>query len=110
MKAVWHDQTIAESNHTIVIEGNHYFPPESVNSEFLQKSTTTSECPWKGSASYYNVVDGGNSNKDASWYYHQPKKSALEIVKKDFSNYIAFLARRRSQFLIRYRRFHTFLD
>jgi len=79
MKAIWNNQVIAESNETLVIEGNHYFPLEYVNKEFLQSSDTQSTCPWKGLASYYTLAVSGKENKDAAWYYPQPKDAAEEI-------------------------------
>ncbi len=85
MKAIWNDKIIADSNKTIVIEGNHYFPLESVKKEFLLDSTTHSTCPWKGKASYYSLKVEGKDNKDAAWYYPEPKDAAKEI-----KNYIAF--------------------
>lgn len=84
MKAIWNGQVIAESDKTIKIEGNQYFPPESINLEFFSKSKTNTVCPWKGSASYYDVVVDGKTNKDAAWYY--PKPSALaEHIKGYFA-------------------------
>ncbi len=85
MKAVWNNKTIAESNETIVVEGNHYFPPDSVNKDFLQTSETHTICGWKGTASYYDVVADGKNNKDAAWYYPEAKDDAKEI-----ENYVAF--------------------
>ena len=85
MKAIWKDKVLAESDKTIVIEGNHYFPPESVNKEYFQDSGTHTLCPWKGTASYYTVVVNGEENKDASWYYPDPKEAAAEI-----KDYVAF--------------------
>ncbi|MGH9899400.1 MAG: DUF427 domain-containing protein [Pyrinomonadaceae bacterium] len=79
MKAIWNDTLIAESNDTIVVEGNHYFPPDSVNKTYLQENSTHSVCPWKGTASYYNVVVDGEVNKDAAWYYPQPSDAAQNI-------------------------------
>lgn len=79
MKAIWKDEVIAESEETVVIEGNHYFPPTSVNNEFLVESSTTTVCPWKGEASYYDIVVGDNVNKDGAWYYPAPKAEAAEI-------------------------------
>ena len=79
MKATWNNATLADSNETVVVEGNHYFPPESVNQEFLQPSSTHTICPWKGEASYYDVVVSGETNKDAAWYYPDPKAAATEI-------------------------------
>lgn len=85
MKASWNNQVIADSDDTIVIEGNHYFPPESVNTEFLVESTTTTVCPWKGDASYFDIVVGDEVNKDAAWHYPEPKEKAQEI-----KGYVAF--------------------
>ncbi len=79
MKALWEGEVIAESNETVVVEGNHYFPPESVRREYLQPSTTTTICPWKGTASYYNVVVGAKENPDAAWYYADPTEAAGTI-------------------------------
>lgn len=79
MKAIWKGQTIAESDHTIQVEGNEYFPPGSVRKEFLKESTTTSQCPWKGTAHYYDLEVDGDTNKDAAWHYPQPSKAAEEI-------------------------------
>jgi uncharacterized protein (DUF427 family) len=85
MRATWKDKTIAESDKTIVIERNHYFPPDSVNKEFLTESDTHTTCPWKGLASYYNVKVGEDVNEDAAWYYPEPKEAAKQIA-----NYVAF--------------------
>ena len=79
MKAEWNGKIVAESDSTIVIEGNHYFPPGSVRQEFLQSSPTTTVCPWKGTAHYYNVVVDGAENRDAAWHYPSPKEAAAEI-------------------------------
>ncbi len=76
---------IAESDDTIVVEGNHYFPPGSVNKDLLQPSGTHTICPWKGIASYYSIAVNGRVNKDAAWYYPDPKDAAKEI-----KDYIAF--------------------
>jgi uncharacterized protein (DUF427 family) len=73
MKAIWNNQVIAESNDTIVVENNHYFPKESVNPEFLRECSTQSTCPWKGLASYYTLEVDGKQNQDAAWYYPAPK-------------------------------------
>lgn len=85
MKAIWNGTIFAESNNTIVVEGNHYFPPESVNRDYLQESSTHTTCPWKGLASYYSVVVDGQANRDASWYYPNPKPAAAQI-----KDYVAF--------------------
>ncbi len=79
MKATWNNATIAESDETVVVEGNHYFPSESVNEVYLEPSSSHTICPWKGEASYYNVVVDGQTNKDAAWYYPEPKDAAAEI-------------------------------
>ena len=85
MKAVWNGAVLAESKETINIEGNHYFPPESVKKEYLALSDTQSICPWKGLASYNSIVVEGEENKDAAWYYPNPKEAARGI-----RDYIAF--------------------
>lgn len=92
MKAVWHDQVIAEADRDdlIYIEGNWYFPPQSVKQEFLSKSPTPYTCPWKGVCQYFDVGTDDNKSKDCAWTYPEPKSSAIETVKKDFSNYVAF--------------------
>jgi uncharacterized protein (DUF427 family) len=79
MKAVWNNQVIAESNDTVVVERNHYFPIDSVKKQFLKPSATHSTCPWKGEASYYSLEVDGQNNPDAAWYYPQPKEAAAEI-------------------------------
>ena len=79
VKAIWNDTVIAESDNTVVVEGNHYFPPDSVNFDLLRPSDTTSVCPWKGTAGYQSVVVDGAENADAAWYYAQPKDAAAEI-------------------------------
>ncbi|MGN8067820.1 DUF427 domain-containing protein [Mucilaginibacter sp. SG564] len=85
MKAIWNDQIIAESNDTIVVENNHYFPIESVKAEYLENTDTHTTCPWKGLASYYTLNVDGKKNQDAAWYYPQPKEAANHIT-----NYVAF--------------------
>jgi uncharacterized protein (DUF427 family) len=90
MKAIWNNQIIAESNDTIVIENNQYFPPDSIKREYFKPSDTHTTCPWKGEASYYNVVVDGKENKDAAWYYPVPKAGSVEKVGKDFASYVAF--------------------
>ena len=74
-RAIWNDTVIAESEHTTVIEGNHYFPAETIKKEYFKPSDTHTICPWKGEASYYSVEVNGQTNKDAAWYY--PKASEL---------------------------------
>ena len=92
MKAVWNDTVIAEADKDdlIYIEGNWYFPPSALKKELTSPSTTHTICPWKGEASYLNVETGGQTNQDAIWFYPDPKPSATEQVKKDFTNYVAF--------------------
>ena len=85
MKAIWNGQIIAESNKTVNIEGNQYFPAESVKKEFLSGSQTHTTCHWKGTASYFDVVVNGAVNKDSAWYYPKPSSLASKI-----RNYIAF--------------------
>ena len=79
MKATWNNTLLAESDDTVVVEGNHYFPEDAIKREYFQSSDTHTTCPWKGEASYYNVVVDGNVNKDAAWYYPEPKPAAEEI-------------------------------
>nr|WP_067054535.1 DUF427 domain-containing protein [Mucilaginibacter sp. L294] len=85
MKAIWNNRVIAESDDTIVVERNHYFPKDSVNPEFLRECSTQTTCPWKGLASYYTLEVDGKQNPDAAWYYPAPKAEAVHIT-----NYIAF--------------------
>jgi len=79
MKAVWKDQIIAESDNTVVVEGNHYFPYDSVKWNYLKKTNTTSTCPWKGKAEYFSVTVDENQNIDSAWTYPEPKEAASEI-------------------------------
>ena len=79
MKATWNGATLAESDETVVVEGNHYFPPASVDRQHLRASDHTTTCPWKGEASYYDVVVDGETNANAAWVYRQPKEAAAEI-------------------------------
>jgi uncharacterized protein (DUF427 family) len=78
--ATWNGEVIAQSDDTVVVEGNHYFPPDAVKADVLVPSDTTSVCPWKGTASYYSVEVGGERNQDAAWYYPAPKEAAAEIA------------------------------
>jgi uncharacterized protein (DUF427 family) len=80
VKAVWNGAVIAESDKTIVVEGNHYFPPESVKQEYLRPSDHHTTCPWKGEASYYTLEVDGQRNENAAWYYPQPKPAAEQIA------------------------------
>ncbi|BAZ06149.1 DUF427 domain-containing protein [Calothrix sp. NIES-3974] len=84
-KAIWNGAILAESDETIVVEGNHYFPPDTINREYFQDSTTHTTCPWKGVASYYTIVVNGQQNKDAAWYYPSAKEKA-----KNIEGYVAF--------------------
>ena len=79
VKATWNNTVIAESDDTVVVEGNHYFPRASVHAEMITDSPTTSRCPWKGTASYHSLEVGGEINKDAAWYYPDPLPAAAEI-------------------------------
>ncbi len=85
MKAIWNNKIIADSTNTIMIENNHYFPKESLNIDFIRHSSTQTVCPWKGTASYYSLEVEGKENKDAAWFYPEPKKAAKEI-----KDYVAF--------------------
>jgi len=84
-RAIWNGQVLAESDDTEVVEGNQYFPPDSINQEFFQKSATRSNCPWKGIANYYNIVVDGQKNPDAAWHYPETKAKANNI-----KGYVAF--------------------
>ncbi len=77
--ATWNGEVIAESDDTVVVEGNHYFPRDSVKDDVLSESETTSVCPWKGTASYLTVSAGGKENPDAAWFYPEPKEAAAQI-------------------------------
>jgi uncharacterized protein (DUF427 family) len=78
--ATWNGQVIAESDDTVIVEGNHYFPIESVRADVLAPSATTSICPWKGTASYYSLEVDGQQNRDAAWFYPAPKQAAEQIT------------------------------
>jgi uncharacterized protein (DUF427 family) len=84
-RAIWNGAVIAESDETVIVEGNHYFPPTAVKREYLRESATHTVCPWKGTASYYDVVVEGKVNQDAAWYYPEPKEAARQIA-----GYVAF--------------------
>jgi len=79
MQALWQGQVVANSDDTVVVEGNHYFPRDSLQQAFIQDSSTTTKCPWKGTAHYYSLVVDGNTNTDALWYYPEPKPEAEAI-------------------------------
>lgn len=85
MKAFWNGQLLAESDDTIVVENNHYFPEEAINKSFFKESDTRTICPWKGEASYYSLEVEGSVNKDAAWYYPAPSELAKKI-----KDYVAF--------------------
>ena len=92
MKAVWNDKVIAEADKAdlIYIERRWYFPPDSVKQDYLRKSDTPYTCPWKGVCQYFDVGQAGQWSADGAWSYPEPKPSSLDIVKKDYANYIAF--------------------
>jgi uncharacterized protein (DUF427 family) len=79
MKAIWKGTVVAESDDTVVVEGNHYFPAEAVKKEYLLPSNTKTMCSWKGQASYHTLFVNGDANPDAAWYYPQPKEAAARI-------------------------------
>jgi len=85
MKAIWNNIVIAESDDTVVVENNHYFPPESVNFNYFSPSNHKTTCSWKGEAQYYNITVSGQTNKDAAWYYPEPLEKA-----KPIKGYLAF--------------------
>lgn len=85
VKATWNGAMLAESDETVVVEGNHYFPPETINRDYFRASETHTTCPWKGLASYYTVEVAGEQNADAAWYYPEPKDAAKQIT-----GYVAF--------------------
>lgn len=85
MKAIWNGEVIAESNNTVVVEGNHYFPADSIISEYYSPSETHTVCGWKGTASYHNITVNGETNKDAAWYYPETKPDA-----KNIEGFVAF--------------------
>ncbi|HYZ17047.1 MAG TPA: DUF427 domain-containing protein [Candidatus Acidoferrum sp.] len=85
MKAIWNGTVLAESERTEVVEGNHYFPPETIKREYFKPSETHTVCPWKGTASYYTVAVDGTRNEDAAWYYPQASEEA-----KNIEGFVAF--------------------
>ena len=85
MKAIWNNEVIADSDATVVVEGNHYFPASSLKMEYFKKSEKTSVCSWKGTANYYDIEVNNQTNKDAAWFYAAPKSAASDIA-----GYIAF--------------------
>lgn len=78
-KAIWNGVILAESDHTEMVEGNHYFPPQTVNREYFKESSHHTLCPWKGTASYYTIEVNGQKNENAAWYYPDPKAAASNI-------------------------------
>lgn len=80
MKAIWNGQVIAQSDDTVVVEGNHYFPADAIKKAYFRESNQTSTCPWKGTAHYYHVEVDGKTNNNAAWYYPQPKEAAKHIT------------------------------
>ena len=92
MKAIWRDEVIAEApvSELIRIEGNWYFPPKYVNWQFFEDSNHKTTCFWKGEASYYDIIVDGSKNDFGAWYYPQPMQGAVERVKQNFANYVAF--------------------
>lgn len=90
MKATWNGKIIADSDKTIVIEGNHYFPLNSVDQSMLAKSDLTTDCVWKGRANYYSLAGDDTKANNAAWYYPEPLPEAIDKVGEDFTNYIAF--------------------
>lgn len=84
-KAIWNGKTLAESEGTIMVEGNHYFPPESIHAEYFAQSDSHTICPWKGTASYYTLSVDGKNNPDAAWFYPTPTPAAAQI-----KDYVAF--------------------
>jgi uncharacterized protein (DUF427 family) len=85
VKAIWNGVVLAESDSTVVVEGNHYFPPDTIKRGYFNESETHTVCPWKGKASYYAIEVDGQVNQDAAWYYPNPKEAARHIA-----NYVAF--------------------
>ena len=79
MKAVWHGTVLVESDQTVEVEGNHYFPLDAIKQDHFQESETRTDCCWKGEASYYHIVVDGKTNEDAAWYYSDPKQAAKQI-------------------------------
>ncbi|MEP6946992.1 MAG: DUF427 domain-containing protein [Acidobacteriota bacterium] len=85
MKAIWNETVLADSDETVVVEGNHYFPPASIVDEHFEPSATHTVCSWKGKASYYDIKAGGETNSDAAWFYPEAKDDA-----KNIEGYVAF--------------------
>jgi len=85
MKAIWKDTLLAESDETIVVEGNHYFPPDSIHTQYFKATDRHTTCPWKGEASYFTIEAGGEVYENGAWYYPDPKEKARHI-----KDYVAF--------------------
>lgn len=85
MKAIWNGTVLAESDETVIVEGNHYFPPDSLNREFFSENSMHTVCPWKGTASYYDIVVNGDVNQGGAWYYPSTRSPAKRI-----EGYVAF--------------------
>ena len=85
LKAIWNGTVVAESDQTEIVEGNHYFPPESIKSEYFRENSSTTVCSWKGTANYYDIVIAEDVNQGAAWYYAEPKPEAANI-----KGYVAF--------------------
>jgi len=85
VKAIWNGTVLAESDRTVMVEGNHYFPPEDVNRRYFQPSGTNTVCHWKGTASYFDIEVDGKRNRDAAWFYPEPSKAA-----EDIKDHVAF--------------------
>jgi uncharacterized protein (DUF427 family) len=85
VRATWNGAVLAESDRTVLIEGNQYFPPDDVRTELLEPSVGSTHCPWKGDASYYHITVGEERNEDAAWYYQEPYEAATAI-----KGYVAF--------------------
>lgn len=79
MKAIWNDHVVAESDETVVVEGNHYFPPTAIDDEYFEESDRRTTCPWKGRAHYFDLVKNGDREESAAWYYPDPSDAASEI-------------------------------
>lgn len=79
MKAIFNDTVVAESNETVVVEGNHYFPKDSIKTEYFKETALNTTCPWKGTASYYSVEVDGKTSENAAWYYKEPEDAAKQI-------------------------------
>jgi uncharacterized protein (DUF427 family) len=84
-RAIWNDVVVADSDQTVVVEGNHYFPPDSIEAEYFEPSTLRTVCPWKGVADYHDIIVNGSRNQGAAWFYADPSPAAADI-----KGYVAF--------------------